>query len=84
MSFNQPLEDHGCGRRFRANKIVEELFSLYLRTTGGPNPIHSAEYSKEDKLQFAQLLGYSESSYRALPFITDEDLRRAGLEKPDV
>jgi len=68
----QPLVWDGPVIRFKANKIVE-----YLLEKGGidMNDISKNDFSKADRRQFAQLIGYSVSGYGGLSYV---GCRRAG------
>lgn len=80
---DQPLVDdeHGT-RRFRQNAIVR-----YLLDNGGIdlNALAVLEFSAEDQMQFAQLIGYSLSGYGDLDYVTDEAYQRAANQtaKPE-
>ena len=66
----QPIEDH----RFVANKIVLHLLD------DGPfdmNTIAMRNFPREDREQFAQLIGYSLSGASELDYMTDETLEAA-------
>lgn len=66
----QPIEydKHGI-IRFRRNKIVE-----YLLDNGGIDLNHLAvqDFSDEDRMQFAQLIGYSVGGFGDLFYASDE------------
>ncbi len=71
----QPLEDDGKGViRFKANAIVR-----YLLDHGGIdlNKLALLDFSREDREQFAQLIGYSHSGACDLGYMTDETLSAA-------
>ncbi len=74
---DQPLlvDDEGIVR-FRANRIV-----AYLLDAGPVSMNHLAElpFSREDKKQFAQLLGYSVCGYGDQHYVDDEAYDRAEL-----
>ncbi len=61
--------------RFQANAIVRWLLDV-----GGMdmNTIAQTSFAREDREQFAQLIGYSVSGYGELPYV-----RRAVLAKAD-
>jgi hypothetical protein len=71
----QPLEldDKGV-LRFKENKIVSHLLAK-----GGIdlNAIACLDFSKEDRQQFAQLIGYSLGGYADLRSYVDDDAYRA-------
>lgn len=65
----QPLEkdEHGVVR-FRANKVVQ-----YLLDNGGldMNDLAMVDFPREDREQFAQLIGYSHSGSGDLSYMSD-------------
>lgn len=66
----QPLEDNGKGvLRFKENGLVR-----YILDHGGItlNDLARIDFTREDREQFAQLIGYSLSGYADLPYVTDE------------
>lgn len=66
----QPLLDDD-GVRFQSNAIVCWMLDE-LRSFGiGMNEITCADFSQEDRCQFAQLIGYSLSGYHELPYVSD-------------
>ena len=70
----QPLVMQKKILRFKRNKIVEFLLDY------GPfdlNTLARMEFSKEDRQQFAQLIGYSLNGYSELSYVTDEAYARA-------
>ena len=71
----QPIEidDRGCPR-FKANAIVR-----YLLDEGGIdlNQIAIKNFSAEDQMQLAQLIGYSVGGYGELDYVTDESYDEA-------
>ena len=75
----QPLEtdEHGT-LRFKENKIVR-----YILDEGGIDMNHLAEkkFPKEDRVQFAQLIGYSLCGFGDLSYVSDEDYETADTMK---
>ena len=69
--------------RFVANEIVR-----YILDFGGIDLNHLATkpFSKEDRQQFAQLIGYSLSGYSELSYVTDEayELAHRAKEKETI
>jgi hypothetical protein len=62
------LDPHGTPR-FKQNAIVRFLLD------NGPfdlNKLARMEFSQEDQVQFAQLIGYSVGGFGELPYVTDE------------
>jgi len=75
----QPLEKDETGvLRFKANAIVRHLLD-----NGGIdlNQIACMEFSREDREQFAQLIGYSLSGYGDLSYVSDETYAAADAMK---
>lgn len=70
----QPLALDASGvLRFKENKIVDDLLS-YSRERGfGLNEIAVRDYTREDRQQLAQLIGYSLSGYGELTSYVDDD-----------
>lgn len=60
--------------RFRSNKIIEDLF---MRGALDLNQIACAKYDEEDRMQLAQLLGYSVSGYGDLSYASRKSVRKA-------
>jgi len=70
MSFSfQPIVLEGSVLRFKPNPIV-----VYLLANSGLDMNHLAEcdFSDEDRMQFAQLIGYSCSGFSDLSYTTDD------------
>jgi hypothetical protein len=66
----QPIEKDARGvLRFKPNKIVEHLLEH-----GGIdlNKLAVMDFSREDREQFAQLIGYSLSGFGSLSYVSDE------------
>lgn len=67
------LDEHGV-MRFKANAIVRFLLDA------GPfdmNQLACMPFAKEDREQFAQLIGYSLAGFGDLSYVTDETYERA-------
>lgn len=62
------LDEYGT-IRFKANKIVE-----FLLDNGGidMNKLARVGFSQEDRVQFAQLIGYSLGGFSSLSYVDDE------------
>lgn len=78
----QPLHTTEKGTlRFISNRIVRDLYDFSLEKGFGLNEIAIAaadgKYSKEEQMQFAQLIGYSLSGYASLSYVTDESYDEA-------
>ena len=65
----QPLVDDSGTLRFKRNAIV-----CYLLDNGGldMNELAGLSFSREDREQFAQLIGYSLSVFGELSYVSDE------------
>lgn len=70
------MDPHGVAR-FKKNKIVE-----YLLDQGefNMNDIARIEFPREDRVQFAQLIGYSVCGFGDLGYVSDEDYEAASKE----
>lgn len=66
----QPLVDVNGVIRFKENKIVS-----YLLENGGidMNKIAILPFEREDRVQFAQLIGYSLSGWGDLSYVANDD-----------
>ena len=78
--IDQPIytDQHGT-RRFKANAIVEYLLN------NGPfdmNHLARLDFPDADRVQFAQLIGYSVSGWGDLPYVSDEDWDRVNAPAP--
>lgn len=64
--------------RFRANKIVGYLLDAAMEAgVADLNKIATMNFSQEDRMQLAQLIGYSVSGYADLSYASDESIREA-------
>ena len=70
------LSDDGCVR-FKENKIVSYLLS---RTLEDMNTLALLDFSDEDRMVFAQLIGYSVSGYGDLSYASNKSVRQADGE----
>jgi len=72
---HQPIvrDDHKV-ERFKENKIVR-----YLLDNGGidMNQLAALPFSAEDRVQFAQLIGYSLCGFSELPYVSDKTFNEA-------
>ena len=77
----QPVEKDERGVfRFKENKIVTYLLEA------GPfdmNELARKDFSREDREQFAQLIGHSVSGFSDLPYATDRVYSEASAQIPD-
>lgn len=70
----QPIEkDAGGFPRFRENKIVSFLLKFAQARETGLNELAMMDFSREDRVQFAQLIGYSVSGFGELNYVSDDD-----------
>lgn len=68
----QPLEHDKSGvLRFKENAIVSYLLDTHLSVS--MNQLAAMPFSKEDRQQFAQLIGYSLSGYGELTSYVDDE-----------
>lgn len=76
------LDDKGV-LRFKENKIVRHLLD-----NGGIdlNQLARIEFEREDREQFAQLIGYSLSGFADLSYVTDDtySIAEASFVNPDL
>ena len=69
----QPLLKDAQGvLRFKANAIVRDLLDYASNRGLGLNEIAGRSYSREDRQQLAQLIGYSLSGYGELQSYVDD------------
>ncbi len=76
----QPIEKIEGVTRFRENKIVRWLVDSRPNSL---NEIAMMEFSAEDRMQLAQLIGYSVSGYAELSYVTDKSYQKAVERSPD-
>ena len=70
----QPVITVGGVKRFKANAIVRFLLDA------GPfdmNQLALMKFSREDREQFAQLIGYSVTGFGELQYVSDEAYKKA-------
>jgi len=81
----QPLykDEHGLVR-FKENKIVRQLLDFASSRGMSLNDIAMRDYSQEDRVQFAQLIGYSLSGFGTLSYVDNDTYEAAALMKYDV
>lgn len=80
----QPLikDDHGVAR-FKANKIVNHLLDYASERGCDMTELAKLQFPDEDRMQFAQLIGYSVSGYSDLSYVSD-DSRGLAYAKLDL
>ena len=64
----QPIVDG----RFVENKIVSKLLDMCQEAGYGLNQIAVENFTNEERMQFAQLIGYSLSGFADLSYVDDE------------
>lgn len=75
----QPLiKDKHKVVRFKANPIVRFLLDSNPRVD--MNMLARMDFSKEDRQQFAQLIGYSLAGYSELGYVTDGAWKKASSQ----
>lgn len=74
----QPIvtDDKGV-LRFKENRIVRDLLDFAADRGFGLNQISRRDYSREDRQQLAQLIGYSLHGYGGLRDYVDDDAYEA-------
>lgn len=79
----QPLviDAHGT-LRFKENPIVRTLLDYATEHGYGLNEMALDDFDAEDRMQLAQLIGYSLSGYGDLSYVTDESYDRASAAAP--
>jgi len=70
----QPIEWVDGVIRFRKNKIISDMYDAGLFNL---NSLACLPYSDEDRMQLAQLLGYSVSGFGDLPYASREAIAKA-------
>ena len=65
---HQPLVDVDGVTRFKKNAIVEHLLDT---STSDMNDLALMPFSNEDRVQFAELIGYSLSGFGELSYVSD-------------
>lgn len=73
------LDSHDV-ERFKANYIVSELLDFASQHGFDMNAIARRQYTPEDRVQFAQLIGYSVSGFADLSYVDQEAYDRAVME----
>jgi hypothetical protein len=73
----QPVEDDGNDViRFKPNEIVRHLLD---RGGFDMNSLSRLPFSREDWVQFCQLIGYSVSGFSELSYVDDKDYAKADV-----
>jgi len=76
----QPLlpDEHGV-MRLKKNAIAEHFYEWSQQRGMGLNEIAMMDFTDEDRMQFAQLIGYSLSGYAELSYVSDGSYERAAM-----
>lgn len=79
----QPLYIAGDGRiRFKENAIVRHLLTSAGKVGVDLNSIAMDDFSDDDRMQLAQLIGYSLGGYGELSYVSDESYNAAVKAAP--
>jgi hypothetical protein len=79
----QPVGDDGTGvRRFKANRIVRDLLAYASARGLDLNDIAARDYRDEDRVQLAQLIGYSVAGFGDLSYVSNAAWERATEDEP--
>ncbi|UJD96780.1 hypothetical protein FS593_05045 [Lelliottia amnigena] len=70
------IDSHGT-LRFKENPLVRKLLDVATGAGYGLNAMAIEEHSAEDRMQLAQLIGYSLSGYGDLSYVSNESYNRA-------
>jgi len=63
--------------RFRENQIISFLVELAFENGFSLSKIATMDFSDEDRMQLAQLIGYSVAGYGMLSYVSDESYAKA-------
>jgi hypothetical protein len=66
--------------RFKANAIVEYLLERVVELGVDMNTLARLDFAREDRAQFAQLIGYSVSGFGDLSYADEETVQAADAE----
>jgi hypothetical protein len=81
----QPLVVDSRGTlRFKENTLVRKLLDFGTEHGYGLNQMAVEDFTPEDRMQLAQLIGYSLSGYGELSYVTDESYDRAIAAAPQL
>ena len=73
----QPIVMDGDTARFKHNAIVKYLLSWSSPKGMDLNELAKMEFTREDREQFAQLIGYSLGGYADLSYVGDASVAEA-------
>ena len=63
--------------RFKQNRMVNDLYEFSQPRGFGLNEMARRDYTQEERMQFAQLIGYSVSGYGGLSYASLESAEKA-------
>lgn len=63
--------------RFNKNRMVNDLYEFSQPRGFGLNEMARRDYTQEERMQFAQLIGYSVSGYGSLSYASPESVEKA-------
>lgn len=74
----QPIQLDARGvARFAKNRIVDDLLEFATTRGFGLNQIALGDYSDDEHMQLAQVIGYSVSGYGDLSYASEESVQKA-------
>ena len=73
----QPVVDVKGTHRFKENAIVNHLLEFASKHGHGLNELACLEFSEDDRMQLAQLIGYSIEGYGTLSYVSDKSYDKA-------
>ena len=73
----QPIVWVGKVIRFKENRIVRHLLDNSTKTGCGLNELARMDFTEEERMQLAQLIGYSVSGYGELSYASQESVETA-------
>lgn len=63
--------------RFKQNRMVNDVYEFSQKRGLGLNEMAHGDYTQEERMQFAQLIGYSVSGYGGLSYASHESTEKA-------
>lgn len=73
----QPIEKTGGTAHFKENKIVSFLVDYGQKHGCGLNEMAAMPFAQEDRVQLAQLIGYTLGGFSELSYVSDDDYKAA-------
>jgi len=77
------LDSRGVAR-FTKNRIVDDLLEFATSRGFGLNEIAAGDYSDDERMQMAQIIGYSVGGYGELSYVSDESFNYANEKAMDL